>query len=186
MNKVSHIDGIVANTSALQIFYQSSALRCRYPLQTGRYKLEEGLVSIKRILSTYRAGLSDRQLLVVPGEYESCMNFEFDEWLMTIPEYTAHYLGYNILPGLGALKADGLDQKVATEMVKQYLDFVPAKLKNLDSIWLKLSKSKSYNSQDLLDMERVCDELLQFCEWMLSQIDDELNSVKLSMRSMKF
>lgn len=176
MNRVSHIDGITANTTALQIFYQSSALRYRYPLQTGQYKLEEGLVSIKRILSTYRAGLSDRQLLVVSGEYHSCMSFEFDDWLMTIPEYMAHHLGYNILAGLGALTAEGLAQKDATQMVNECLEFVPAKLKKLDSTWLKLAKSKSYKSKDLLDMERICDELLQFCERMLAQIDDDPKS----------
>lgn len=172
MNKVSHIDGIAANTTALQIFYQSSALRYRYPLNTGRYKLEEGLVSIKRTLSTYRAGLCDRQLLAGSGIYESCMRCEFDEWLMTIPEYIAYDLGYNILPGLSALVGDGVEHDEMTPQVEQYLYFVPNKLKELDSIWLKLGKSKQYQNDDLLAMERLCNDLLEFCERMLAQLDD--------------
>lgn len=173
MVRKSLIDGVEDNSSALQIFYQSAALRYRYPLHKGRYKLEEGIECMRRILSTYRAGLSDRQLAVVSGKYESCMNFEFDEWLISIPEFISHFLGYDVLPGLSALTGDGVSPEQATQAVQKYLKRVPNKLKELDSIWLKLGKSKQYQDGDLLAMERVCGELLQFCEAMLAQFYDE-------------
>ncbi|WP_273151234.1 hypothetical protein [Methylophaga thiooxydans] len=174
MLRKSHIDGIESNNPALQIFYQSAALRYGYPLEKGRYKLEEGIECMRRILSTYRAGLSDRQLAVVSGKYESCMDFEFDEWLLSIPEFISYFLGYKVLPGLSALTGDGVPQEQATKAVQNYLERVPLKLNELDSIWLKLTRSKQYKKGDLLAMERVYGELLEFCEATLAQFHDEL------------
>ena len=173
MLRKSNIDGIPSNTNAMEIFSRASTLRYRHPLHQGRYKLKEGINCIDRILSSYRAGLYDRQLITTPGSYQSLMPFEFDEWLVTIPEYIAYHLGYDVLPGLSALTGDGVSQEQVTQAVQKYLERVPNKLKELDSIWLKLGKSKQYQDGDLLAMERVCGELLQFCEAMLYQFYDE-------------
>lgn len=170
MVRKSPIDGVEDNSTALQIFYQSAALRYRYPLQKGRYKVEEGIECTRRILSTYRAGLSERQLAVVSGKYESCMDFEFDEWLLSIPEYISHQLGYNVLPGLSALAGDGVANAQATKMVQQYLALIPLELREMDSIWLKLRRSKQYKNEDLLAMESVCSELFDLSEAMLAQL----------------
>lgn len=172
MKKVTQIHGTVTGHFAVMTFYELLAKRYTYPLAKSLYKLREGRNNIKRVLNTYRAGLSDKQLISTQGEYMCCVDYEFDEWLLTIPENIAYYLGYDVLPGISSLFNDGLTHSDATDLVEQSLEFIPRKLHEMDSVWLRLNNTSGPSNYDLIALEKLCEEVLQHCNSMILEYQE--------------
>jgi hypothetical protein len=97
----------MAKPSCLQSFREGQAQRVTYPLHQGRYKLEEqerNLVAAKKTLRMVRDSVSGRSRCIYLGR---CMASEKHTWLKNVPLDIAFALGYNLLPGLLALKKEG-------------------------------------------------------------------------------
>lgn len=97
----------MTNSSCYQEFTEGKALRASYPLRQGRYKLEEvedRLVSNKETLRMVRDFVTGRSSCAYLGE---CMSSDKHTWLKRLPGEVAHSLGYDLLPGLLALKNEG-------------------------------------------------------------------------------
>lgn len=93
--------------NCLHSFKEGKAQRVTYPLHQGRYKLEEqerNLVAAKETLRMVRDFVSGRSRCIYLGR---CMASEKHTWLKNVPLDIAFALGYNLLPGLLALKKEG-------------------------------------------------------------------------------
>lgn len=97
----------MAKSSCLQSFKEGEAQRVLYPLHQGRYKLEEqawNLIASKETLRMVRDYVSGRSRCVYLG---CCMASDKSAWLKNVPLDIAFTMGYNLLPGLFALKKEG-------------------------------------------------------------------------------
>jgi hypothetical protein len=97
----------MTKSSCLQSFDEGKAQRASYPLHQGRYKLEERerrFVFNKETLRMVRDFVRGRSSCLYLG---GCMASDKHTWLKNLPLDIAFYLGYDLLPGLLALKKDG-------------------------------------------------------------------------------
>lgn len=97
----------MAKSTCLQSFKEGKAQRLTYPLHKGRYKLEEqegNLSASKATLRMVRDYVSGRSRCPYLGR---CMASDKHTWLKNVPLDIAFILGYNLLPGLIALKKEG-------------------------------------------------------------------------------
>lgn len=97
----------MAKSNCYQEFGEGKARRVTFPLRKGRYKLEEharNLVADKDTLRMVRDFVSGRSCCVYLG---GCMTSDHQVWLKNVPLSIAFSLGYNLLPGLLALKNEG-------------------------------------------------------------------------------
>lgn len=94
-------------SSCLQSFNDGKAQRLTYPLHEGRYKLEEqerNFFADKKTLRMVRDFVRGRSSCTFLG---GCVAADKHTWLKRLPLGVAHSLGYNLLPGLIALKKEG-------------------------------------------------------------------------------
>lgn len=97
----------MTKSSCFHSFKDGQTKRVTYPLHRGRYKLEEqerNLVAAKDTVRMVRDYVSGRSRCVYLGQ---CMSFDKHTWLKNVPLDIAFALGYNLLPGLLALKKEG-------------------------------------------------------------------------------
>lgn len=97
----------MTKSNCLQSFDEGKAQRASYPLHQGRYKLEERerrFVFNKETLRMVRDFVRGRSSCLYLG---GCMASDKHTWLKNLPLDIAFYLGYDLLPGLLALKKDG-------------------------------------------------------------------------------
>ena len=97
----------MTKSSCLQSFDEGKAQRASYPLQQGRYKLEERerrFVFNKETLRMVRDFVRRRSSCLYLG---GCMASDKHTWLKNLPLDVAFSLGYDLLPGLLALKKEG-------------------------------------------------------------------------------
>jgi hypothetical protein len=97
----------MSKLSCQQVFDEGKALRVSYPLHQGRYKLEElegSFVSLQRTLGMVRSSVCGVSRSTYFG---GCVASDKHTWLKRLPLDVANLLGYNLLPGLLALKKEG-------------------------------------------------------------------------------
>jgi hypothetical protein len=97
----------MTKSSCLQSFNAGKAQRVSYPLHQGRYKLEErerSLGAIKDSLRMVRDFVNGRSSCTYLG---CCMASDKHTWLKNLPLDIAFSLGFDLLPGLLALKKEG-------------------------------------------------------------------------------
>jgi len=97
----------MTKSSCLQSFNQGKAQRLTYPLHQGHYKLEEResrFVFNKETLRMVRDFLRGRSSCLYLG---GCMASDKHTWIKNLPLDIAFSLGYDLLPGLLALKKEG-------------------------------------------------------------------------------
>lgn len=90
-----------------QSFGQGWSARINYPLQSGRYKLEEltwAFCSYRDTLGLVRNYVTGKSRDTFLG---GCVSSDKHVWLKRLPLDIANCLGYNLLPGLLALKLEG-------------------------------------------------------------------------------
>ena len=97
----------MTKSNCYESFNDGKAERLTYPLRQGRYKLEEqerNLLGIKETIRMVRDFVRGRSSCTLLG---SCVADDKHLWLKRVPLHVAHLLGYNLLPGLIALKKEG-------------------------------------------------------------------------------
>lgn len=98
--------------SPLNSFAKGRRDRLSYPLSSGRYKLVECAERLEHCIDEidrirkYINGLGHRWSLM------HCTAEDKHLWLKDLPSHVAYRLGYEVLPGLQALTADGVDSTV--------------------------------------------------------------------------
>ena len=104
-------------------FDNGKQVRLRHPLRKGRYKLEEvasGLIKCRQEIDR----ISDVVNRVSDGtKLMYCTKSDKALWLAGVPDRVAFTLGYEFLPGLDALKNEGVSEltvsRVYAEMFAQ-------------------------------------------------------------------
>ena len=97
----------MTKSNCYESFNDGKAERVTYPLRQGRYKLEEqerNLLATKETVRMVRDFVRGRSSCTLLG---SCVADDKHLWLKRVPLHVAHLLGYNLLPGLIALKNEG-------------------------------------------------------------------------------
>ena len=97
----------MTKSNCYESFNDGKVERVTYPLRQGRYKLEEqerNLLATKETVRMIRDFVRGRSSCTVLG---SCVADDKHIWLKRAPLYVSHLLGYNLLPGLIALKKEG-------------------------------------------------------------------------------
>lgn len=90
-----------------EAFHQGQRLRSQHPLRSGQYKLEEcrdRLWLCHAEIGRIRRHLTSKGS---PCVFRHCTTEDKHLWLKDLPAHVAHRLGYEVLPGLRALDADG-------------------------------------------------------------------------------
>ncbi len=92
-----------------EVFHDAQSLRSRHSLNEGRYKLEECQYRLQS--SCEEIGRIWRLLTREGSPYclRHCTAEDKHLWLKDLPGRVAYRLGYEVLPGLLALGADGAD-----------------------------------------------------------------------------
>ena len=95
-------------------FARGEADRAACPLRMGDYKLRESRFSLAVMLETLEQVKAYQ--LSSPSEYERslgcCTSYDAATWIEGLPAGIARELGYNILPAIAALAADGVPDSV--------------------------------------------------------------------------
>lgn len=97
----------MTKSSCLQSFNDGKSQRVSYPLHQGRYKLDERerrFVFTKATLRMVRDFVRGRSSCEYLG---GCMASDKHTWLKNLPLDIAFSFGYDLLPGLLALKKEG-------------------------------------------------------------------------------
>jgi hypothetical protein len=158
-------------------FHNGKQVRLRHPLRKGRYKLEEvasGLIRCRLEIGRIRDVInrvSDGTKLMY------CTNSDKALWLAGAPDRVAFTLGYEFLPGLEALKNEGVSELtvslVYAEMSKQcdslILDLESARVSICESI--KNEYRQMRNGGSLL--EPLVDDALRMTRQVLFLADSE-------------
>jgi hypothetical protein len=90
-----------------EAFHLGQHLRSQHPLRSGQYKLKE---CRDRLWLCHAEIVRIRQHLTNkggPSAFRHCTTEDKHLWLKDLPSHVAHRLGYEVLPGLLALNADG-------------------------------------------------------------------------------
>ena len=98
-------------TTCHDTFAEAQLKRRPYPLDAGAYKLREARHRLLRMMNTVDA---IGEYLCKPGSGRSgsslgpcCTTDDKAVWLKCVPDQVAEMLGYDILPAIAALTADG-------------------------------------------------------------------------------
>jgi hypothetical protein len=98
-------------TTCHDAFAEAQLKRRPYPLEAGAYKLREARHRLLRMMNTVDA---IGEYLCKPGSGRSgsslgpcCTTDDKAVWLKCVPDQVAEMLGYDILPAIAALTADG-------------------------------------------------------------------------------
>lgn len=109
-------------------FHRGKIARSQYPLQEGRYKLEEcryRLQSCHEEIDRIRRFITRKDSRHCLWD---CTAEDKHLWLKDLPGHIAHRLGYEVLPGLLALDADGVDpvniRRAFPQVEKECLDLL--------------------------------------------------------------
>ncbi len=93
-----------------EAFHHGQHLRSQHPLRSGQYKLEE---SRDRLWLCHAEIGRIRQHLTskgAPCAFRHCTTEDKHLWIKDLPGHVAYRLGYEVVPGLLALGADGADR----------------------------------------------------------------------------
>ena len=124
--------------------------RKAYALSSGARRLRESLDSPKRISETIKnIGADIRCGGYGKGRlFGACTSDEAAEWLQSVRAQIAYNLAYNVVPGIEALKRDGVPDDVVSSRVASASTVMPAFLDHCDEARIELS----YDIQPEYDM----------------------------------
>ena len=134
-----------------QAFERGARQRLQHPLHRGLYKLEEVNADLKAIVEDLRVIARYKQGAARVTDISHCTSLDLPIWLKHVPELVARDLGYNILPAISALAADGLPQSTVTRLSAECkslandlvdeCESVRSKIRNNISVEYELMKS---------------------------------------------
>lgn len=142
-------------------FERGARQRLQHPLHQGLYKLEDVNADLKAIAEDLRVIARYKQGAARSTDIRHCTSLDLSIWLKHVPEIVARDLGYNILPAISALVADGLPQSTVTRLsaeckslandLVEECESVRSKIRNNISVEYELMKSgDSLNLQLIL------------------------------------
>jgi hypothetical protein len=111
--------------------------RKQFPLRSGKYKLDEVYRALKEMLHAfdkiveYRKGKNRQPYGQV--DLGGFLAFEMDTWLRDVPITLSGFLGYKVLPGVGALAGDGVPTSIVTQQVQKLDAFTSQFLSDCDA-----------------------------------------------------
>ena len=166
--------------SCLEAFEDGVHSRLNYPLHMGLYKLSE---SYKRI--QYVRGEVVRVAEVVNGKrspfsLRSCTNEDKAYWLRDLPINVAYRMGYEIIPGLRALKFDDVPKGQSEAAALQVESKIPASLVKWD--YLRDSYKNRIGSEYAL-MRSGHSNTLLVVDDALALIDSALKTLPLNIQN---
>lgn len=115
--------------------------RLAYPLSSGRYKLVECVERLEQCVEEidrirdYINGRSGR------WAFMHCTVEDKYLWLKDLPSHVAHRLGYEVLPALQALTADGVDSTVIGKELPKFEGYCASVVGQLETAHKKIRKS---------------------------------------------
>ena len=120
-----------------EVYQNARQRRTKYPLKTGRYKLDEAIWGLYRLEVTL--ALKGR----FPAPYDIfekglphpvCMPKEFRSWGRKLPHILADDLGYYLLPAVESLVGDGIPTAEVHNILSRIEPEVTKSLKTADTI----------------------------------------------------
>ena len=101
--------------------------RKAYPLSSGARRLKESLDGPQRISETLRNIAEDLKFKRRGGEryLGACTSDDVDVWLKSVPAQLAFDLGYDVLPAIYALAADGVPQAIVGKCSSRANSVIP-------------------------------------------------------------
>ena len=132
----------MTSTPCVLAFDKKQKERKRYPLRSGKYKLDEVGQTLDKILRgfdnivEYRNG--EHGLFYEKSDLGGFLAFEMDTWLRDVPTTLSGFLGYKLLPGVAALVGDGLSTSIVTQEVQKLNAFTSQFLSDCDAAHLLL------------------------------------------------
>jgi hypothetical protein len=110
----------MGNTLACRVAYDHAvAGRTAHPLRMGNYKLRECRDNLVVRLETLERVREDRlrRSAGYGRAFGCCTSDDAASWIKGLPVLIAHELGYNIVPAIAALSADGVSEHAVTRHV---------------------------------------------------------------------
>ncbi len=101
-------------TPCYKAFIAGQQARARSPLSSGAYKLKEAQRSVHHYLESIyaiREYLLNQRKFYKGAPLGRCTTYDKATYLKRMPEGVAELLGYDVLPAILALGADGLSQR---------------------------------------------------------------------------
>lgn len=108
------------NTPCRDAFIAAQERRTLVPLRMGLYKIHDAMSDLYRIRDTVDAiaeALSSERPLHPHDPLVACTVYEKDTYLLAVPVNVAETLGYDMLPAVKALSADGWPPELVANAV---------------------------------------------------------------------
>ena len=124
-----------------EAFEHGQHLRSRHPLPSGQYKLGECHERLQMCLDELAR---IRHYLIYRGNphaLQCCTTEDKHLWLKDLPAHVAHRLGFEILPGILALVADGASPSKIAVAYPMFKADCHVLLVSLESVRLTIQKS---------------------------------------------
>ena len=121
-------------------YNRAIALRASYPLHKGIYKLRESADWLKRSAKNIDTMIGYHHSREGSKAFIACCWDDKSSWLKDIVVDVAHRLGYEILPGIEALKGDGLTMVNIYKIRTQTLTKIDLILDEVDRIHSLIKK----------------------------------------------
>lgn len=109
-------------TTCADVFTEAQKRRLSFPLSAGAYKIDEGIRSLQSIggtIETIQEKIVTRKRFGYNEHLGCCLGFERGSYLKSVPKRISETLGYDILPGIAALRGDGCDAMLVQSAYKQ-------------------------------------------------------------------
>lgn len=159
-----------AGSACQSEFDKGRAARQRYPLHSGAYKLAETVDVFRSCQATLDSIAVDRrQNAKGHGRHlGGCTSDDAHIWLKRLPGVVARGLGYNVLPAIAALGADGVDPRDVKNALTQAQAAAAALVRDCEEVHLSLKAGIAPEYRALRggysDLPRLLDRALDIVE----------------------
>jgi len=161
--------------SPSQVYQRGLEERSYFPLHSGLYKLREVTDHMKSYLNEVRTiEKHKKDNLQLPLNMRHCTREDAHIWLKCLPFVVAHDLGYNALPAVMALQADGISPSNVTYMTEAFKKETQATLYLCDKCLetLQLGINAEYR-----DMKSGRSNMIALLECVVGICEDALRTV---------
>lgn len=169
---------MVRNTPCRDAFIAAQERRTLVPLRMGLYKIRDAMSDLYRMRDTVDAiaeALSSERPLRPHNPLEGCTVYDRDAYLLAVPINISENLGYDMLPAVKALGADGWPPKLVANAVETATNETAHVLSECERVhrhlqrglageYTAIKQGRSMVRQLIRDAEKVGQAPLQFHE----------------------
>jgi hypothetical protein len=151
-------------------FDKGRVARRKHPLHSGAYKLVETADVLRSCVATLDAIAVDRRQNAKGHgrHFGGCTSDDAHIWLKRLPGVIAYTLGYNALPAIAALGADGVDPRDVKNALTQAQAAAAALVRDCEEVHLSLNAGIAQEYRALRDgysdLPRLLDRALDIIE----------------------